>query len=412
MANRSINPFLAIPANTPDDFLLLSTFIGEAVERYNITFDEWLLAIGKRSLRGHIAAMATQAELSAPPASPPAPRPGAISSWLLVMAALVFAMVVIGGITRLTESGLSMVRWEPVSGVVPPMNEVEWQAEFDAYRATPEYQKINQGMSLSQFKDIYFWEYVHRLLGRFIGLAFAVPLLWFAWKRAIPRGYGWRLTGLFVLGGLQGVIGWWMVASGLVDRPEVSHIRLAVHLLLALLILGLLIWTALDLRNLDRDPASRRAGLPVSAAWALSLLGLQLMFGAYVAGLDAGYAFNSWPKMGDEWFPEGTPMLTPFLANLVDNAIVVQFVHRWLAWAVAAAVFILAWSAWKRGLHGPAVTVTAAVMFQILLGILTLLTGVELWIAVAHQAMAALLLASMVATAHALGTKQLVGSRQ
>jgi cytochrome c oxidase assembly protein subunit 15 len=355
-----------------------------------------------------MAAMASQAELTAPPARRSAPRPGAISSWLLVMAALVLAMVVIGGITRLTESGLSMVRWEPVSGAIPPMNEGEWQAEFDAYRASPEYQKINRGMSLSQFKDIFFWEYVHRLLGRLIGLAFALPLLWFAWKRAIPRGYGWRLTGLFVLGGLQGVIGWWMVASGLVDRPEVSHIRLAVHLLLALLIFGLLIWTGLDLRNLDRDPASRRAGLPVSAAWALSLLGLQLMFGAYVAGLDAGYAFNSWPKMGEEWFPAGTPMLTPFLVNLVDNAIVVQFVHRWLAWAVAASVFVLAWSAWRRGFHAAALTVAAAVLFQILLGILTLLTGVELWIAVAHQAMAALLLASMVATAHALGSNTAV----
>ncbi|HLL60069.1 MAG TPA: COX15/CtaA family protein, partial [Allosphingosinicella sp.] len=166
-----------------------------------------------------MAAMASQAELTAPPAKRSAPRPGSISSWLLVMAALVFAMVVIGGITRLTESGLSMVRWEPVSGAIPPMNEAQWEAEFDAYRASPEYQKINQGMSLSQFKDIFFWEYVHRLLGRLIGLAFALPLLWFAWKRAIPRGYGWRLTGLFVLGGLQGVIGWWMVASGLVDRP-------------------------------------------------------------------------------------------------------------------------------------------------------------------------------------------------
>jgi cytochrome c oxidase assembly protein subunit 15 len=192
-------------------------------------------------------------------------------------------------------------------------------------------------------------EYVHRLLGRLIGLAFALPLLWFAWKRAIPRGYGWRLTGLFVLGGLQGVIGWWMVASGLVDRPRsatsASQFTFS--------------WpcssSAADLDgsrppNLDRDPASRRAGLPVSAAWALSLLGLQLMFGAYVAGLDAGYAFNSWPKMGEEWFPAGTPMLTPFLVNLVDNAIVVQFVHRWLAWASRSGRFVLAWSAWRRGL--------------------------------------------------------------
>jgi cytochrome c oxidase assembly protein subunit 15 len=314
-------------------------------------------------------------------------------------------MVVVGGITRLTESGLSMVRWEPVSGVVPPLTEEAWQAEFDAYRATPEYQKINRGMSLADFKDIYFWEYVHRLLGRFIGLAFALPLLWFAWKRAIPRGYGWRLSSLLVLGGMQGAIGWWMVASGLVDRPEVSHIRLAVHLLLALFILGLLVWTALDLRN----PGSRPAKLPVSAAWALSLLGLQLMFGAYVAGLDAGYAFNSWPKMGDEWFPSGTQMLQPFFANFVDNPIVVQFVHRWLAWVVAGAAILLAIFAWDRGARPAAAAVMVTLTAQITLGVLTLLTGVELWIAVAHQGMAALLLAAIVAAAHTLGSPRAAG---
>jgi cytochrome c oxidase assembly protein subunit 15 len=315
-------------------------------------------------------------------------------------------MVVVGGITRLTESGLSMVRWEPVSGAIPPMNEAEWLAEFDAYRSSPEYQKINRGMSLEDFKDIFFWEYVHRLLGRFIGLAFAVPLIWFAWKRAIPAGYGWRLAGLLVLGGLQGVIGWWMVASGLIDRPEVSHIRLAVHLLLALLIFGLLIWTALDLRRLANDPAARRARLPVVGAWLLSILGLQLMFGAYVAGLDAGYAFNSWPKMGDEWFPSGTPMLQPFLANLVDNGIVVQFIHRWLAFVVAAGAIVLAVQAWGRGWHFSAVAVIFTVLVQIILGIATLISGVELWIAVGHQAMAALLLAATVTAAHRLGAEQ------
>jgi cytochrome c oxidase assembly protein subunit 15 len=202
-----------------------------------------------------------------------------------------------------------------------------------------------------------------------------------------------------VLGGLQGVIGWWMVASGLVDRPEVSHIRLAVHLLLALFIFGLLLWTALDLRN----PGSRPAKLPVSGAWAFSLLGLQMMFGAYVAGLDAGYAFNSWPKMGDEWFPSGAPMLQPAFANLVDNPLVVQFVHRWLAWGVAAAASALAVLAWSRRAFGPAIAVVAAVTVQILLGIATLLSGVELWIAVAHQAMAAVLLATFVVAAHLLG---------
>ena len=347
--------------------------------------------------------MATQAEPIQQSGGAARPRPRLISNWLLAVAALVFAMVVVGGITRLTESGLSMVRWEPISGVVPPTSDAAWQAEFDAYRATPEYQKINRGMSLAEFKDIYFWEYVHRLLGRFIGLAFALPLLWFAAKRAIPRGYGRRLTALLVLGGLQGVIGWWMVASGLVERPEVSHIRLAVHLLLALFILGLLVWTALDLRG----PAFRPARLPVSGAWALSLLGLQLMFGAYVAGLDAGYAFNSWPKMGDEWFPSTAPMLQPFIVNLVDNPVVVQFIHRWLAFAVAAAAGVLAMLAWRRGAFAPALAVVIGVIVQIVLGIATLLSGVDLWIAVSHQAMAALLLAAMVVAAHRLGAARL-----
>lgn len=351
---------------------------------------------------GHIARMATEAEPTALRSPAAAPRPRAMSNWLLIVAALVFAIVVIGGITRLTESGLSMVRWEPVSGVVPPLNDRAWQAEFDAYQATPEYRKVNRGMSLAEFKDIYFWEYVHRLLGRFIGLTFALPLAWFAWKRAIPRGYGWRLAGLLALGGLQGAIGWWMVASGLVDRPDVSHIRLAVHLLMALFIFSLLVWTALDLRNERLRPAK----LPVPGAWALSLLGLQLMFGAYVAGLDAGYAFNTWPKMGEEWFPAGTPMLRPFLANLVDNPVVVQFVHRWLAWGVAVGAVALALSAWRRKFYAPAAAVVAAVAVQILLGIATLLSGVELWIAASHQAVAVLLLASILVASHAVGTRR------
>jgi cytochrome c oxidase assembly protein subunit 15 len=349
--------------------------------------------------------MATQAH-TGPRAEPARARPGAIARWLLFVAALVFLMVIVGGITRLTESGLSMVRWEPISGAIPPLNAEQWQAEFDAYRASPEYQKINRGMSLGEFKEIFFWEYVHRLLGRFIGLAFALPLAWFAWQRAIPRGYGWKLVTLLALGGLQGAIGWWMVASGLVDRPEVSHIRLAVHLLLALFILGALIWTALDLLGLDRDRDARPAGISKLAIWTLCLLGLQLMFGAYVAGLDAGYAFNSWPKMGDEWFPAGTPMLQPWLTNLADNPIVVQFVHRWLAFVVAGVSVALALRAAGRGLTVPATLLIAAVSIQILLGIATLLTGVELWIAVAHQGMAALLLGATVLVAHQLGERR------
>ncbi|WP_206185429.1 COX15/CtaA family protein [Sphingosinicella sp. CPCC 101087] len=334
------------------------------------------------------------------------PRPAAISAWLLVVAALVFLMVVVGGITRLTESGLSMVRWEPISGAIPPLDDADWQAEFDHYRATPQYRINNSAMTLEDFKTIFFWEYVHRLLGRLIGLAFALPLLWFWWRRAIPAGYGWKLTGLLALGGLQGAIGWWMVASGLVDVPEVSHIRLAVHLLTALLIFAGLIWVALDLRAMARRPSAPPVRMPLLAIWALCLLFLQFLFGAYVAGLEAGYAFNSWPRMGDEWFPAEAPMLEPFLRNFADNPVMVQFVHRWLAFVVAALVVWLGTRAWSQGLRSEATMLVGAVVIQILLGILTLLSGVQIDIAVAHQGMAALLLAAVILAAHRLGERK------
>lgn len=334
-------------------------------------------------------------------------RPSRIADWLLFVAALVFVMIVVGGITRLTESGLSITRWEPISGAIPPLTAEQWQAQFDAYRNSPQYAQINSGMSLSEFKQIFFWEYIHRLLGRLIGLAFAIPLAWFAWKKAIPKGYGWRLIALLTLGGLQGAIGWWMVASGLVDRPEVSHIRLAVHLLTAFLIFGALVWTALDLKALAREDHSRPARMPTIAIWTLSVLGLQFLFGAYVAGLEAGYAFNSWPKMGDEWFPAQTPMLEPYLVNFVDNPIMVQFIHRWLAFVVAAFAGMLAIRAIAAGHKGAGHAVVTAVAVQILLGIATIMTGVELWIGVAHQGMAVLLLAAIILAAHRLGQRQM-----
>ncbi|MEA3042062.1 MAG: heme a synthase [Sphingomonadales bacterium] len=333
------------------------------------------------------------------------PRPAQISWWLLAVAALVFAMVVVGGITRLTESGLSIVRWDVVTGTLPPIGEAQWQAEFDAYRETPQYRQVNRGMDLADFKSIYFWEYVHRLLGRLIGFAFAIPLLWFWWRRAIPKGQGWKLVGLLALGGLQGAIGWWMVASGLVDRPDVSHIRLAVHLLTALAIFGCLLWVALDMDRLARIPDARPARAPTLSLWALSLLFLQFLFGAYVAGLEAGYAFNTWPRMGEDWFPAGTPMLRPFLANFADNPVVVQFVHRWLAFAVAGVAIALALAAWRARLRGAAAALVAALLIQLLLGILTILSGVEIRIAVAHQAMAVMLLGTVVFAAHRLGER-------
>lgn len=334
------------------------------------------------------------------------PQPARIARWLLVVAFMVFAMVVVGGVTRLTESGLSMVRWEPISGAIPPLNEAQWQAEFDAYKATPEYRKINRGMSLDAFKAIFFWEYLHRLIGRLIGVVFALPLLWFAWKRAIPKGYGPRLVALLALGGLQGTIGWWMVASGLVDRPDVSHIRLAVHLLTALVILGGLVWTALDLFDLARDPAARPAHMPGFAALALVVLFVQLLLGAFTAGLDAGYAFAEWPTMGGRFFPEGVAFLEPAWRNVVDNPIVVQFVHRWFAFVAAAMLLALAWKAHKARVKGPTHAVATFLILQIALGIATLLTGVDIHVAVAHQAVGALLVASAVWTAHRLAVRR------
>ena len=331
--------------------------------------------------------------LSRPPL--PAPKPKALSYWLLVVAALVFLIVVVGGITRLTESGLSITEWKPIRGIVPPLNDAQWQAEFAGYKAIPQYREFNQGMTLDGFKQIYFWEYLHRLLARGIGLVMALVALGFWWRRAIPQGYGRRMILILALGGLQGVIGWWMVASGLQYRTEVSHIRLATHLLAALLIFSVLVWTALDLRT-------RAVRLPLPGAGVLALLALQLIYGAFTAGLRAGYAFAEWPTMGGRLFPEGVPLLDPAWRNLVYQPIIVQFVHRWLAWIVAAGVLLLATRSYKAGARPAATVMLIVVLLQIALGITTLLSGVALPIAVAHQGMAVLLLASVLATAHGI----------
>ncbi len=339
-------------------------------------------------------------------ATAPLLRPRAIANWLMAIAGLVFVMIVVGGITRLTESGLSITRWDPVSGAIPPLNEADWQHAFDLYRESPQYQQVNRGMTLDDFKFIYFWEFIHRLLGRLIGVAFALPLIWFAVKKAIPKGYGWKLVALFALGGLQGAIGWWMVASGLVDVPEVSHIRLAVHLLTAFLIFGALIWVAFDLYRLAKAPEAKPAKMPLAAIWALAILTVQMLFGAYVAGLEAGYAFNTWPLMGEQLYPEHAPWLEPALRNFVDNPVMVQFVHRWLAFVAAAAIGWVAWRAWAAGAKSAAIHLAGATFLQIFLGIATILTGVKLWIGVAHQGMAALLLAALLIAAHRLALRR------
>ncbi|TPG21863.1 heme A synthase [Sphingomonas koreensis] len=328
-----------------------------------------------------------------------------MAAWLFAVAGLIVAMVVIGGITRLTESGLSITEWQPISGIIPPLTHAEWIAEFDNYKRIPEYYEINRNMTLAGFKAIFFWEYLHRLVGRVIGLAFAAPLIWFAARRQIPNGYGWRLVAVLALGGLQGAIGWWMVSSGLSVRTDVSHVRLAVHLITALVILAGIVWTALDLRMLAATRLARPARLRPIAVVALLLLFAQIMFGAFTAGLNAGYAFASWPLMGDSLFPGSVPMVDPAWRNAVDNPIVVQFIHRWFAFAAAAGLVALGVRAIRQGAKTPGVAVIGLVALQILLGISTLMSGVEIVIAVAHQLNAALTLIAAVAAAHAIGRR-------
>ena len=330
-------------------------------------------------------------------------RPIAISNWLYSVAFLVFIMVVVGGITRLTESGLSITEWKPITGALPPLNEAAWLSEFRKYQQIPEYREISgpAGMTLADFKFIYFWEWVHRLLGRLIGVAFALPLLWFAIKRVIPSGYGRRLVALLALGGLQGTIGWWMVSSGLSERTDVSHFRLAVHLLTALFILGGLVWTALDLRQLARGN-NRRARLTALGVVVLVVLVVQLLFGAYTAGLNAGYVSNSWPLMNDYFVPGGISWTAGIWTAINNDPYLIHFIHRWWAWVVVGFLVILARKV--RPIDRRA-SVAIHITFgsQILLGIATVMTGIDIQLAVLHQAVGALVVASTVWGVHLLG---------
>ncbi len=332
--------------------------------------------------------------------------PLAIARWLFAVAALIVIMVIVGGITRLTESGLSITEWKPITGALPPLSDAAWQAELDLYRRTTEYQTVNRGMSMAEFQFIYFWEWAHRLLGRVIGLAFALPLAWFAWKRAIPTGYGRRLIILLALGGLQGVVGWWMVASGLTGRTDVSHYRLAVHLNLALFILGALVWTARDMLVLHRTGREPLLSVRPAVIVALVALSLQLVWGAFVAGLNAGYAFDSWPLMGDEIFPAATPLAGGLLVSAVDSPIVVQFIHRWWAFAAAGAMLWLGIAAMRSGERRIGIALHALVVTQVVLGIATLMSGMAFGIALSHQAVAALLVAAAAWCAHAASTSR------
>lgn len=344
-------------------------------------------------------------------AKPADGNPLALSRWLLTVALLVVCIVAVGGITRLTESGLSITEWKPVTGAIPPLSEADWQAEFEAYKHIPQYVEVNgpAGMTLTDYKFIYFWEWMHRLLARLIGFAFALPLAWFWLKRQIPAGYKPRLLALLALGGLQGAVGWWMVSSGLSHDVKVSHFRLATHLLVALFTMGGLVWTALDLRALTRGEG--RARVTGFSALVLAMLALQLFFGALVAGLRAGYVagagwfnWDAWPDMQGSFFPEGIDWAKgPVFAALHDPYLI-HFFHRWWAWAVVAALIVMG-----RKLRGKdrmaSIAVHSAFGTQILLGIATVWAGVSLWLAVSHQLVGALLVAATVWGAHVLGRR-------
>jgi heme a synthase len=335
------------------------------------------------------------------------PAARAVGLWLWCVAALVVAMVLVGGATRATESGLSITEWKPVTGVVPPLSEADWQAEFARYKTIPQYERLNRGMSLEAFKTIYWWEWAHRLLGRLIGAVFALPFLWFLWRRAIDRRLGMALAGIFALGAVQGAVGWWMVASGLTERVSVSQYRLAFHLTLACIIYAALAWTA------DRTLRGRRAGasapavpgrLRWSAAALVVLVIAQIYLGALVAGLRAGLIYDTWPLIDGSFIPSVANLFfdQPLWRNFFENTLTVQFDHRMVAYGLCGLALAHAVDAHRSGNDHAATGaafVVVAVLAQAGLGIMTLTSRVPLHMALLHQAMAMVVLTA--ATLHA-----------
>ena len=328
----------------------------------------------------------------------------AVIYWLLIGCILIFIMVIVGGITRLTHSGLSISNYKLISGTIPPMNEVEWNKAFDLYKQYPEYQKLNYGMSLEEFKDIYFWEWIHRVIGRFIGLIFIIPFLYFLIKKQLSRSTIKKATILLVLGGFQGFLGWYMVKSGLVDRPDVSHYRLAAHLTTAFLTFAYTFWVALDLMFPNKKTIDKK--LRNFIRLGLVVLIIQIIYGAFVAGLDAGWIHNHWPFMNEGKLIHETVYIekSPTYLNFFEGKSGVQFVHRRLAYVVV--IFILAiWykatrldvTKWQtKGINAMLIMVGV----QFLLGVLTLLLAVPVWLGVLHQVGAFILLSTMVFTLH------------
>jgi cytochrome c oxidase assembly protein subunit 15 len=333
-------------------------------------------------------------DLAAQRTRPAAARRDAVRVWLYLVAVLVLLMVIVGGATRLTGSGLSITEWQPIMGTVPPFSEAAWQEAFDKYRQIPQYKLLNAGMSLSAFKAIYWWEWTHRFLARLVGAAFLLPFLYFLARGLIGRALLARLASIFALGALQGFIGWYMVRSGLVDRTDVSQYRLALHLSLAVAIFGALLWVALSLRpgRIGEASAASTAWQRARGGLIAALVLMQIVAGAFVAGLKAGFGYNTWPLMEGRLVPNGLGAMSPWWANLFENALTVQFNHRLLAYLIALVVF---WHLWRlmRSASGSAarpsgLALAWAVLAQIGLGIWTLLAQVPVALGLAHQALA------------------------
>jgi cytochrome c oxidase assembly protein subunit 15 len=330
-----------------------------------------------------------------------------VAAWLLACCALVFAMVVVGGVTRLTHSGLSIVEWQPILGTLPPINEAQWLETFGKYQLTPEYRKVNQGMSLDAFKSIFWWEYFHRLLGRMIGVVFLLPLVWFWWLRQIDRPLALKLGGIFVLGALQGAMGWYMVKSGLVDNPRVSQYRLTAHLSFALAIYAAMLWTALGLLY----PVARGAVAPPAplrrVSWIVTaVVAYTVVTGGFVAGIRAGFAYNTFPLMNGHLVPPEIFMLDPWQLNFFNNMATVQFDHRLGAWLLALLVPWF-WLQARREALAPRARLAGHLLLgmlalQVALGIATLLLLVPIPLAAAHQGGAVLLVTAALLANHAL----------
>jgi len=316
-----------------------------------------------------------------------------VRAWLLGVAALIFCMVIVGGATRLTDSGLSITEWKPLLGAIPPLTEAHWLEAFEKYQQIPEYQQVNKGMTLSEFEFIYWWEWSHRFLGRVIGLAFFLPFAYFAVTGALNRSTAIRCGVLFVLGGLQGALGWYMVASGLVDRVDVSQYRLAAHLSLATFIYGAILWVAFGLGMKRHAPETGRQWLAFAIA---ALVLLQIAAGGFVAGLDAGFGYNTWPLIDGAVVPKGLFVAEPWWRNMFENALTVQFNHRTLAYVIAVLVAGQAYVVGSRA----SLMLLATVIAQIALGVWTLLWVVPLWLGLAHQGGALIVFAAAIWNLH------------